>query len=102
MTANQCPTCGEVALSFWQKATLGPAKSKPCRNCGAKLSISWRSAVILFAPPIIALVLAQTWLLPIIAEAGFSMNYLVPTAIAGVAIIGLVGYLQHNSKLIEV
>ncbi len=37
----KCPNCGNLTFSFWQKQFLGPARSIPCDDCGARVSVSW-------------------------------------------------------------
>jgi hypothetical protein len=38
-----CPNCGNETISAWRKFSLGPAISTRCKQCGAKVSVSWRS-----------------------------------------------------------
>jgi transcription elongation factor Elf1 len=40
-----CPNCGKETISAWRKFSLGPAVSTRCKECGAKISVSWRSLI---------------------------------------------------------
>lgn len=45
-TFDQCPACHQpCAISVIQKGFLGPARSVPCRHCGARLTISLSSVL---------------------------------------------------------
>jgi hypothetical protein len=57
MKAYACPACGEPTIGFWQKHTLGPARSITCRNCKARVSVSWLASTAMFVLGSIAQVL---------------------------------------------
>ena len=58
MKANTCPHCGHnPAVPLWRKSCLGPAVTTKCRACGAKVSVSWLSMLIVF-PLVFAVVFA--------------------------------------------
>ncbi len=37
----KCPNCGSRSITYWQKQFLGPGRTIPCRECGARISVSW-------------------------------------------------------------
>jgi hypothetical protein len=39
-----CPYCKREAVTFWQKATLGTARTLPCQSCGKQVSVGARSS----------------------------------------------------------
>lgn len=43
MKSCKCPSCKQVAFSWLSKLLLGPARTKECANCGAKLSVPYYS-----------------------------------------------------------
>lgn len=43
---NECPNCGQQAMGWLKKSTLGPARSVQCANCGHKVSVPWWSILI--------------------------------------------------------
>lgn len=44
-----CPHCHKTAMTQFQKAFLGPARTVPCAVCGMQVSVSWL-ALLGFAP----------------------------------------------------
>ena len=101
MTANQCPACGEVALSVGQKLFLGPGRTKPCRHCDARVSVSFKATWAMMAPMLVLLAIGQFWWFPKTREVGFPTSYIVATAVGILLALGLCGYVQHRMKLIE-
>jgi hypothetical protein len=39
----QCPACSAQAMTLFQKLCLGPARTRACRACGARVSVPWSS-----------------------------------------------------------
>ena len=48
-----CPWCGSKTFSFWQKQTLGPARTLRCSSCSRQVSVSWDRAQIAALPVVI-------------------------------------------------
>ena len=46
----ECPWCDKKAFSFWEKQTLGPARSISCAACKRKVGVSSQRAQIAAAP----------------------------------------------------
>lgn len=45
-----CPWCQAKSFSFWQKQSLGPARTLQCAGCKKKVSVCWQRAQIAAAP----------------------------------------------------
>jgi len=43
-----CPMCGQRACSDLRKFSLGPGKPVQCRECGARISVSWATGGVVF------------------------------------------------------
>lgn len=50
---QKCPNCGEKTITNLSKFMLGPGRTIECRNCKARVSISWYTMLIML--PIIVL-----------------------------------------------
>lgn len=46
----ECPWCTQKTFSFWEKQTLGPNKTIPCRSCNRKVGVPWDRAQVAAAP----------------------------------------------------
>jgi len=53
MAKYACPWCGHKTFSFWQKQTLGPARTLRCSACTRHVAVSWERAQIAALPVII-------------------------------------------------
>ncbi|MBN2794739.1 MAG: hypothetical protein JXR88_04990 [Clostridia bacterium] len=42
-----CPNCHEKTIGFWKKFLMGPARSTSCSNCGAQVSTSYWSLMVI-------------------------------------------------------
>lgn len=54
---GHCPWCGNDALGFWEKQTLGPLVPKRCHHCSHYVRASWPStlgAIALVLVPFVA------------------------------------------------
>jgi hypothetical protein len=63
--ALKCPVCHGHAVSMENKLGLGPAKSIPCRRCGAAISVSW-AGIVIFWPSLFGVgqLVAVGWSVP--------------------------------------
>ena len=66
MDSNNCPHCGEVAISFLKKAVCSPAKSFDCPECGEHIGISISGSitymfVVIAAIKVLALLGLELW-----------------------------------------
>ncbi len=57
-----CPHCGEPGITWWQKATLGPAGARICKRCGQRVSVPWGQNFLIMIPTI-ALVMSAAFFL---------------------------------------
>jgi uncharacterized protein YqgC (DUF456 family) len=55
-----CPWCERKVFSFWQKQSLGPARSLRCTGCKRHVSVPWLRAH-LAALPVFVLAIAGLW-----------------------------------------
>lgn len=46
---QECPNCGEKSIKDWDKFMSGPARMIICKNCNAKVSISWITFIFVIA-----------------------------------------------------
>ena len=88
-------------MSFWQKSALGAARSKPCRHCGANLSVPPSSTMVVVSPMLFLILFGQLWWLPKLRDAGFTTSYLIATVLGVIGLSALCLYLQHRTELIE-
>ena len=47
-----CPWCEKGRFSFWEKQSLGPARSLTCTQCKRPVSVCWQRAQIAAIPAI--------------------------------------------------
>ena len=45
-----CPHCNAPTVTFWQKNTLGPARSIECSSCHGKVTVPWLAAMSCISP----------------------------------------------------
>ena len=45
MGVNDCPHCGKLAIGFWKKSILGPARTVTCLSCGKPVSVGWSTLI---------------------------------------------------------
>ena len=46
MSNLSCPHCEEIALTKFQKLSLGPARTKTCSHCGQGFTVAYLESVI--------------------------------------------------------
>ena len=57
-----CPHCGQQAMTSSAKMWLGPARTRNCDACGKRVSVPWRSMLMLI--PVYAGLGLGAWLWP--------------------------------------
>jgi hypothetical protein len=92
--AATCPHCKGVAATYVKKLLLGPTEPRPCVSCGALVSMSWWSVVLVVAFPIVV-ILASVLLMPGISFQG-SIGLTLVGAVAGLLVIDFFVPLVHR------
>ena len=81
-----CPNCETPSFSVWQKQFLGPGRTIACKECGARISVSWMSFL-----PILLLVAA----FPVISAFGLLQHGIAKfLGVAALLLLAVVIY-QH-------
>jgi uncharacterized membrane protein len=79
MAMYECPWCQRKTFSFWQKQTLGPARTLQCSSCSRRVAVSWERAQIAALP------------LVVLGLLGFSVGKVVFATLSAVLLGGWIG-----------
>lgn len=85
-----CPHCRLRCLSFWSKASLGPATKRPCESCGRLVSVPWL--------PSLAVGLLSGVITIIVGVEAIAL--LGPLPSGWFALVGVLGMLAINAPLL--
>ena len=92
MKMYECPNCGELTFSYWQKQFLGPARTIRCRACDARVSVPWlRSSIFVILGSVVSLFAGLVALMMVapgsLAGLGVALAFVVFVVGAALAVV---------------